>query len=252
MTRAKVNRVFKVSVISNDVALFDRLKGGIFGEDFDSSYLQTKGANFAYTKIVVPDSSEGYLMAQLWMLYPAKQWVSVRQAYYTGSSGLIVLLDPAEKDHLGWLRKLLREFVIASKGRLVPIMVVGVGEEVKKEENDRIHLVVKDIERWSGRPVQFVLSGDDRDVLRDYIVSIRNDRAKGKILATLNMYFALDSISRESRSISQIIKHLRSLNISAYFSLIPDEEMKIFIREVAAEMYFKFDGEAIIYRRQIP
>jgi len=252
MAGAKVNRVFKVSVIADDLTLYDRMKGGIFGSEFDKSYIQTQGANFGYTKVSVPESSEGYLMAQLWMLHPGKQWTSVRQIYYTGSSGLMLIVN-VEKDYNHTLyRKLIREFLVVNKGHIVPMMVVGMGER-SQENDDRVMLLVKDLERWSGKHVPFVSCEDQDklDVLKDYILNIRNTRTKAKVLATLNMYFSLDSVSRDHRPITQILTHLRSLNIAGFFSLIPDDEMMVFIREVAAEIYFRYDGDYILYKRPI-
>jgi hypothetical protein len=255
MTSSSVDRVFKISVLAGDEALFAKLKDGPLGADFNKSFIETKGSAFGMAKF--PENSEKSLIAQFWMLYPGEQWLSIRQLYYRGTSGLILLYNPSDSKSKQSLQKLIREFVSFNKGITVPMFVFAVdtGNIAKDQISMKSKILAKDIMRWSGfRVDSFTLSDNEEEIkaaFMQFMDKIKNWRAKSVVFATLKIYFALDSIANKTRSIVKILHHLRHIYVAHLYELISDDELLALIREAAAEQYFKYDGKDIIYNKPI-
>lgn len=246
--KSSFNKVFKIAVLTTDSDLFVRTKQQQL--PIVENYVETSGAAFGSATIDIDGLS---VVAQYWMLEPEKQWESVRNLYFHGTSGIIVLYNPATNNGIKLLQKQFREFIGVSKGKLVPFLVLGISSDVAKNVlTEKTQDLANDIMRWSGFNITHLVVDSTIDLqstLSHFISTVHIWRAKAAVSTTLQLYFALDAVSNTKRNISQIVIQLRKLYISHRYALLSDQELEALIKEEAASALFISDTEDIIYSK---
>jgi hypothetical protein len=224
----------------------------IFGLEFIKSYTQTRGAAFAYSHFVVDDQR---LTAQLWMLDSNPQWAMVRNLYLKGVSGIIILIDTSKKGAIEMIKRLLREFIGVNRFS-VPIIVLNTAEG-KNDHPRKSRQFASEIERWSGMVVAHMNHTDDsikiENELKTFMADVRDWRANNVIFQALRLYFDLDAIQNETRSVTRIAKQLRQIYTSRYYNLIDDQKLLKIIKSAAIHQGFLIDekDKSVIYRKKL-
>lgn len=240
-------QIFKITILSPDVPLFDNLTS-IFGIDFEKAKTETSGASFSYSHFQVEETMR--LTAQFWMLDASPQWVSIRNLYFKGASGIIILHDPTIKNASALNKRLLREFVSSNRFP-VPMLVIHIGEG----EMSNTEKLAADIERWCGYSVPVLTESSDQinTKLNTFMNDIKDWRARNVIFQTLKLYFSLDAISYETREVSKIISQLRRIYTSGYYELLSDEQLFDIIQQSIVIEGFQYDPESrsVVYTKEI-
>jgi len=242
-------QIFKIAILSHDSFLFERLFD-VFGVDFEKAMTQTSGASFSYSHFDMEDGQR--LTAQFWMLDGSPQWSSIRNLYMKGASGIIILHDPTVKNATEINRRLLKEFVSVNRFQ-IPIIILNVEENI--EQLSKSTSFAKDIARWRGYEVTAI--GKDTteidDILTEFMTRVKDWQARNVIFQTLKLYFNLDAINAEKRSISKIITQLRKIYTSQYYELLSDKEIFNIVRQAILIEGFDYNSEekAIVYSKPI-
>ncbi|MHA2029408.1 MAG: hypothetical protein ACXAC2_16185 [Candidatus Kariarchaeaceae archaeon] len=243
--------IFKVAILTHDAALYEKLREGIFGVDFDKSYTETRGAAFAYSHFTIGDQR---VTAQFWCLDSAPQFALVRNLYLKGSSGIIVLVDPKKKRATELTDRLLREFI--SVNRYPAPMIVLSHKDGKTTSKGSLEYA-KELQRWSGFEVPH-LDMDEKNETTEMLLSqfmdrVKDWRAKNVVFQTLKLYFDLDSISNSSRDIDRIISQLRQIYTNTYYRLIDDDHLRSLVKQAAENEGFSTDEkkDEILYSRSL-
>jgi GTPase SAR1 family protein len=237
----KERHIFKVAILTHDPALYEKLREGIFGVDFDKSYTETRGAAFAYSHFTIGSQR---VTAQFWCLDATPQFALVRHLYLKGSSGIIVVLDPKKKKATELTDRLLRELISVNRYP-VPMIVLSHKDGSKVSKTSLQY--AKELERWSGFEVPH-LDMDEKtetteQALNDFMNTVKDWRAKNVVFQTLKLYFDLDSIGNKSRSIDQIIRQLRQIYTNTYYKLIDDDSLKLLVKKAAENEGFGVDAK---------
>ncbi|OLS29275.1 MAG: hypothetical protein HeimC2_01220 [Candidatus Heimdallarchaeota archaeon LC_2] len=227
---------FKIAILTHDESLYENLKDGIFGIDFEKSYTQTRGAAFAFSHFTLGDQR---VTAQFWCLDATPQFTMVRHLYLKGSSGIIILINPRKKRATELTDRLLREFISVNRYP-APIIVLSMkdGKAISKKSL----AYATELERWSGFEVPH-LDMDEKSEsaefeLGKFMEKVKNWRAKNVVFQTLKLYFDIDSISNQTRSVERITSQLRKIYTNTYYQLIDDSQLMALVKQSAEEEGF--------------
>ncbi|MCY3410466.1 MAG: hypothetical protein INQ03_02410 [Candidatus Heimdallarchaeota archaeon] len=240
--------IFKIAILSPDDKTYEILNNeeSILGYEFARSYTQTQGAAFAFSHFNIDYQR---LTAQFWLMDGHPQWTTVRNLYLKKTSGMVLLLDATVKNWKETANRLIMEFVTVNRYS-TPILILTPNE--KSNHLKLISKFMEDIVRWCGYDVEIlnISSKDNAEaVLNDFMTKVKNWRAKTVTFQTMKLYFSFDCITRSSRSISAIIKHMRKIFISRYIRLVDDNYLSRIIIDAAKVQGFNATDTEIIYER---
>ena len=242
--------IFKISMITNDPEMYQDLRKGMFGIDFEKSYTETQGCAFAFSHYTDGDIR---LTAQYWCMFPEPRWHAVRALYFKGSSGLIVLVNTAKSGSTELLNRIIREYISINRYPF-PIRIISKNKDAKGKTLGKEF--VDSISRWSGFDIPHLeMSDTDEESLPSFtkfMTEVRDWRAVNVVSQALKVHFSLDAITSTSRQIAKICQQLRRIYISTYYTLISDDVLMELIRKNAISEGFEVDssGENILYNKQ--
>lgn len=249
---SETRNTFKITMLTHDTELFSKLtkEDNVFGYDFFKSYKKSAGASFSFSHLAVGNNR---LTSQYWMLDPDPQWVSVRRLYYRGATGLVILINPKERNFAPRTERLIMEFVQINKFQ-TPILVLYDGTSEKETKKTR--KFIDNIERWAGYSISSINinnTSDTEDVLVQFMDNVNNWSAKNIIYQTLKVYFLIDAISSKDRNVSTIVRQLRLIFVARYYALLSDAEIVDLIIDAAIKEGFTYDDEKreIIYKKEV-
>lgn len=115
-------QVYKISILGDGGVGKTSLRRRYLGEGFNASYLATIGADFATKKL----NEDGTKVAQIWDLAGQPRFSVVREGYYRGTKGAILVFDISRPDTYhaipNWIEELMDSMDIDDP---VPMVIVG-------------------------------------------------------------------------------------------------------------------------------
>ncbi len=115
-------RIFKISLLGEGAVGKTSLRRTYMGESFTSGYMMTVGADFAVSKLSV-DEIEFTL--QIWDLAGQQRFSAVREVYYRGTSGALLVFDISRPETYEAIPNWLAELIRNNKNRIVPLVLIG-------------------------------------------------------------------------------------------------------------------------------
>lgn len=126
-------KVYKISLLGDGGVGKTSLRQRYLGEGFNSSYLATIGADFATKKL----NSEGTEVAQIWDLAGQPRFSVVREGYYRGTKGAILVFDISRPDTYhaipNWIQELMDSMNIDDP---IPMVLVGNKADLRGSDYD--------------------------------------------------------------------------------------------------------------------
>ncbi|MHA2055651.1 MAG: Rab family GTPase [Candidatus Hodarchaeales archaeon] len=113
----KVKKSYKVILLGDPAVGKSSIRRRYLGEGFSGSYNMTLGADFAITRI-------GDRIIQIWDLAGHKLFQNIREVYYTGVEGIILVFDLTRLSSLNNLGYWIDEVMSFHKSK-IPFVVVG-------------------------------------------------------------------------------------------------------------------------------
>ena len=112
---------FKIILIGDSATGKTSVRNRYFGKGFKKSYLMTLGVDFSIKKM-------GNRILQVWDLSGNHSFSKIRDTYYYGTNGCMLLFDLTKRETFenlqGWVDELARH-VGEENGKLIPIIIVG-------------------------------------------------------------------------------------------------------------------------------
>ncbi len=115
--------LYKITLLGDGAVGKTALRNRFMGKDFASDYLMTIGADFATRVVEISDTEK--IKFQIWDLAGQPRFTAVREMYYRGSTGGLLVFDvtrvPTFENTPSWVTELWKN---NGKGK-VPIILIG-------------------------------------------------------------------------------------------------------------------------------
>lgn len=127
-------RIFKVVLLGDKGVGKETFRLRFLGHGFRRSYGKIIGANFAVKKL--SNFLDETIIAQIWEILPQHKFRYIREVYYKGSTGGILIFDISRRDTLENLNHWVMEFKKFNNNVHVPLLIVGSKADLRdKSEN---------------------------------------------------------------------------------------------------------------------
>ncbi|MCY3410450.1 MAG: GTP-binding protein [Candidatus Heimdallarchaeota archaeon] len=154
---AGITLACKITLLGDGRVGKTSLRRTYLGQNFSKTYSMTIGADFA-AKTLTFDSNR--ITANIWDLSGQHKFKIMRETYYKGVSGAILVYDITRKETFDSLNNWINELIKNNNGEMVPILIIAnkvdirdenslpteVGEGYAKEISERYNLNVDYVE----------------------------------------------------------------------------------------------------------
>ena len=134
------------------------LRRRYLGEGFQASYLMTIGADFAVKRLRIDDQD---FVAQIWDLAGQQRFSAVREVYYRGTSGCLLVFDISRRSSFENIPSWIAELLKNNSNRVVPIVLIGNKSDLRANAKDPImreqsEEYARSLSAWSGFTVPYI------------------------------------------------------------------------------------------------
>ena len=127
----------KVCLLGDGAVGKTALRERYLGKQFSSGYVMTIGADFAVKKTrIKTEEGEKDVKFQIWDLAGQPRFNSVRELYYKGSHGGLLVFDITRRDSFTNLNSWIEELFKNSGRGVMPITVLGNKVDLRDETED--------------------------------------------------------------------------------------------------------------------
>lgn len=143
--------VFKIVLVGDAYVGKTTLRKRYMGDNFETEYLMTIGADFS-VKVIVLEDREVHI--QIWDLAGQQKFSIIRDRYYKNADGAIIVFDLTRRDTFENIPNWIGEIINSSDGDMLPFVLVGnksdlvdeVGADVSQDE---ITAYLEELGSWS-------------------------------------------------------------------------------------------------------
>ena len=121
-------RIFKITLLGEGAVGKTSLRRTYLGESFKEGYMMTIGADFAVKKMNINQTE--YTL-QIWDLAGQQRFSAVREVYYRGTAGALLVFDISRPETYEILPNWLHELIRNNKNRIVPLVLIGNKEDLR-------------------------------------------------------------------------------------------------------------------------
>ena len=129
-------RIFKIVLLGDQGVGKATFRMRFLGHGFRQNYGKIIGANFSVKKI------NNYLaeniIAQIWEIIPQYRFRYIREVYYKGSIGGILVFDISRRETMESLHIWIQEFKKFNNGYHVPLLIVGSKADLREKSEGAI------------------------------------------------------------------------------------------------------------------
>lgn len=129
-------RIFKIILLGDQGVGKATFRMRFLGHGFGKSYGGIIGANFAVKKAYNYLGEE--IIAQIWELTPQNQFKYIRERYYKGSTGGILVFDISRRETFENLYHWIMEFKKYNEEMYVPLFIVGSKSDLRKNSDEAV------------------------------------------------------------------------------------------------------------------
>lgn len=171
-------KIFKIVLLGDGAVGKTALRHRYLGDGFQQSYSMTIGADFAVKRVNL-DGEE--VVAQIWDLAGQIRFQSVREVYYQGATGALLVFDitrsPTFENIPNWITELLEN----NKSKIVPMVLIGNKSDLRNTTEGSIPYesgldYAQSLSSWSSFEIPYIetsaLSGDN--VEDGFAILLRN------------------------------------------------------------------------------
>ncbi|MHA1114956.1 MAG: GTP-binding protein [Candidatus Heimdallarchaeum aukensis] len=151
-------KIFKVTLLGDGAVGKTSLRKTYLGEGFKEGYSMTIGADFAVKRLKIDQQD---FVAQIWDLAGQQRFSAVREVYYRGTSGCLLVFDISRRSSFenipAWIAELLKN----NHNRVVPIVLIGNKSDLRDTAKDPIlreqaEEYARSLSAWSGFAVPYI------------------------------------------------------------------------------------------------
>ena len=131
-----VRRIFKIILLGEQGVGKATFRMRFLGHGFRRSYGKIIGTNFAVKKTSNFLGEE--VIAQIWELTPQSRFKYIREGYYRGATGGILVFDISRRETLENLHHWILEFKKYNEDIHVPVIIVGSKADLREKSDDAV------------------------------------------------------------------------------------------------------------------
>ncbi len=151
-------KIFKITLLGEGAVGKTALRHRYLGEGFKQNYSMTIGADFAVKRVMI-DGQE--YVAQIWDLAGQVRFQSVREVYYQGTLGALLVFDITRPKTLDAIPNWIKELMEHNRSPVVPMVLIGNKSDLRAENPNAISREVgeqyaRSLSQWSGFEVPYV------------------------------------------------------------------------------------------------
>jgi small GTP-binding protein len=183
---AEHKKIYKIVLLGDGAVGKTALRHRYLGDAFQQSYSMTIGADFAVKRVNI-DGME--IVAQIWDLAGQTRFASVREVYYQGATGALLVYDITRSDTFEHVPTWITELLENNKNKVVPMVLIGNKSDLRDTSDEAISLeagkeYAKSLSEWSSFDIPYVetsaLSGENVDAgFATLLRNIDNQIARG-------------------------------------------------------------------------
>ncbi|MFV2014510.1 MAG: GTP-binding protein [Candidatus Heimdallarchaeota archaeon] len=175
---AERRKIYKVVVLGDGAVGKTALRHRYLGEGFKQSYSMTIGADFAVKRVEL-DGKE--IVAQIWDLAGQLRFQSVREVYYQGATGALLVFDITRSSTFESIPQWVTELLENNKQKIIPMVLIGNKSDLRESSPEAISHdagaeYAKSLTTWSNFEIPYVetsaLNGEN--VESAFITLLRN------------------------------------------------------------------------------
>ncbi len=151
-------RIFKISLLGEGAVGKTSIRRRYLGESFKEGYMMTIGADFAVKKMV--HKNVDYTL-QIWDLAGQQRFSAVREVYYRGTAGALLVFDIARPETYSVLPNWLHELIRNNKNRIVPLVLIGNKADLRESTPNSVpkeyaQEYADQLSEWSGFYIPYI------------------------------------------------------------------------------------------------
>jgi small GTP-binding protein len=167
-------RIFKISLLGEGAVGKTSLRRIYLGESFKEGYMMTIGADFAVKKMAL---NQVEYTLQIWDLAGQQRFSAVREVYYRGTAGALLIFDISRPETYEVLPNWLHELVRNNKNRIVPIVLIGNKADLRESTPYSVPMeyaqeYADQLSEWSGFYVPYLETSAKTGLNVDKVFSI--------------------------------------------------------------------------------
>ncbi len=151
-------KIFKVTLLGDGAVGKTSLRKTYLGEGFESGYSMTIGADFAVKRLKIDNND---FVAQIWDLAGQQRFSAVREVYYRGTSGCLLVFDITRRASFENIPSWIAELLKNNYNRVVPIVLLGNKSDLRSSAKDPVlreqaEEYGRSLSEWSGFSVPYI------------------------------------------------------------------------------------------------
>jgi len=151
-------KIFKITLLGDGAVGKTSLRKNYLGEGFKDGYSMTIGADFAVKQLKINYQD---FVAQIWDLAGQQRFSAVREVYFRGTSGCLLVFDISRRSSFENIPSWIAELLKNNSNRIVPIVLVGNKSDLRATANDPIlreqsEEYARSLSQWSGYSVPYI------------------------------------------------------------------------------------------------
>ena len=158
LIKMKIDKTFKITLIGDGAVGKTSIRRSYLGETFKGNYNLTLGSDFATKLMNVGDLTVNII---IWDLAGQPRFKAVREGFYRGTKGALLVFDVTRKDTYENIPKWIMELLKNNRMKKVPLILIGNksdlrGSLYKTIPSEHGENYAKDLSEWSGFDVPYV------------------------------------------------------------------------------------------------
>ena len=197
--------IFKTVLLGDGGVGKTSLRKRYLGLGFQYSYNMTIGADFGVKNV---DLDGEQVVSQVWDLAGQPRFANIREVYYRGSTGAILVFDKTRPSTFASLPTWIDELLKNNDNRILPMVIVGNKTDIERDFPNSVKFrqatkYAKELSKWAGFQIPYVetsAKGENsvdsvfRSVLRKSMDQIK---AEAKLFDKKRMKFRKKKVLKE-------------------------------------------------------
>jgi len=150
--------IFKITLLGDGAVGKTSLRKTYLVEGLEDSYSMTIGADFAVKRLRVNNQD---FITQIWDLAGQQRFSAVREVYYRGTSGCLLVFDISRRSSFENIPSWIAELLKNNSNRVVPMVLVGNKSDLCATAKDPImreqsEEYARSLSQWSGFSIPYI------------------------------------------------------------------------------------------------